>query len=100
MLFNGKFAFCQFPMLFNGNLRLEKLGGMYRRMDGPSYGQTYGNSPLCPTGHRLFGAAAQKGRLRGLFARTTIKELFSSAESQNESLRVTRNLRKKWEIPL
>ena len=22
----------------------------------------YGNSPLCPTGHRPFGAAAQKGR--------------------------------------
>ena len=21
----------------------------------------YGNSPLCPTGHRPFGAAAQKG---------------------------------------
>ena len=27
MLFNGNFAFNQFPMLFNGNLRLEKLGG-------------------------------------------------------------------------
>ena len=28
-----------------------------RGMDG----HTYGNSPLCPTGHRPFGAAAQKG---------------------------------------
>ena len=40
MLLNGKFAFCQFPMLFNGNLRIKKLGGArtyvhtYVRMDG------------------------------------------------------------------
>ena len=27
-------------------------------------GQTSGNSPLCPTGHRPFGAAAQKANLR------------------------------------
>ena len=27
MLFNGMLAFCHFPMLFNGNLRIEKLGG-------------------------------------------------------------------------
>ena len=27
MLFNGKFAFYEFSMLFNGNLRLEKRGG-------------------------------------------------------------------------
>ena len=79
---------------------LKAWGGEDGRKDRRMDGRTYGNSPLCPTGHRLFGAAAQKGRLRGLFARTTIKELFSSAESQNESLRVTRNLRKKWEIPL
>ena len=54
MLFNGKFTFYQFPMLFNGNLRLEKLGEdvMSRVCNG---------SPLCPTGHRPFGAAAQKG---------------------------------------
>ena len=37
MLFNGEFAFCQFPILFNGNLRLEKLGG-----DGRTEGQTDG----------------------------------------------------------
>ena len=30
-------------------------------MDGRTDGQTSGNSPLCPTGHRPFGAAAQKG---------------------------------------
>ena len=59
MLFNGKFVFCQFPMLFNGNLRLEKL-----REGWGTYGwtdvRTSGNSILCPTGHRPFGAAAQK----------------------------------------
>ena len=30
-------------------------------MDGRTDGQTSGNSPLCPAGHRPFGAAAQKG---------------------------------------
>ena len=62
MLFNGKFAFCQFSMLFNGNLRFEKLRGMGGdgRTDGRTYGRTYGICPLCPTGHRPFGAAAQK----------------------------------------
>ena len=30
------------------------------RTDGRRYGRTYKNSPLCPTGHRPFGAAAQK----------------------------------------
>ena len=35
---------------------------MYVRTDGRTYGWTYGNSPLCPTGHRPFGAAAQKGK--------------------------------------
>ena len=35
MLFNGMFAFGHFPMLFNGNLWIEKLGwGMYGRTDG------------------------------------------------------------------
>ena len=29
--------------------------------DGRTEGRTSGNSPLCPTGHRPFGAAAQKG---------------------------------------
>ena len=58
MLFNGKFAFYQFPILFNRNLRLEKLGGGWtdRLMDG----RMYGNSPLSPTGHQLSGAAVQK----------------------------------------
>ena len=55
MLFNGKFAFCQFSMLFNGNLRLDG------RKDRRTEGWTDGNSPLCLTGHRPFGAAAQKG---------------------------------------
>ena len=31
------------------------------RMDGLKDGRTTKNSPLCPTGHRPFGAAAQKG---------------------------------------
>ena len=35
------------------------LGG---RTDGQMDGWTSGNSPLCPTGHRPFGAAAQKAR--------------------------------------
>ena len=30
-------------------------------MDGWTEGRTSGNSPLCPTGHRPIGAAAQKG---------------------------------------
>ena len=30
------------------------------RKDGRKDGRTSGNSPLCPTGHRPFGAAAQK----------------------------------------
>ena len=36
MFFNGEFALCQFPMLFHGNLRLERLGGgcMDGRTDG------------------------------------------------------------------
>ena len=38
MLSNGKFASCHFPMLFNGNLRIEKLWGrgghIYVRTDG------------------------------------------------------------------
>ena len=34
MSFNGKFAFCQFYMSLNGNLRNEKLQG------GRTYGQT------------------------------------------------------------
>ena len=55
MLSNKRFAFYQFPMLLNENLRLEKLEGGDVRMDS-------GNSPLCPTGHRPLGAAAQKGK--------------------------------------
>ena len=56
MLFNGKFASYQFSMLFNGYLRLEKHWGGERMEEWTS-----GNSPLCPTGHWPFGAAAQKG---------------------------------------
>ena len=59
MLFNGKFSFCQFSMLFNGNLRLENLWGGDGRTDGRT--DVRNGSPLCPTGHRPFGAAAQKG---------------------------------------
>ena len=35
-------------------------GGGDRRTEGRTDGRTYGNSPLCSTGHRPFGAAAQK----------------------------------------
>ena len=37
-------------------------GRMEGRTDGRTDGRTSGNSPLCPTGHRPFEAAAQKGR--------------------------------------
>ena len=33
-----------------------------RRKDGQTEGRTSGYSPLCSTGHRPCGAAAQKGR--------------------------------------
>ena len=63
MLFNGKLAFFQFTMLFNGNLRLVKLLGGDIRMY-TFFVQTYGNSTLCLTGHRPFGDAALKGGKR------------------------------------
>ena len=45
MLFNGRFVFCQFPMLFNENLRLEKLwGGTDGRTDGWTDGCTDGQT--------------------------------------------------------
>ena len=37
------------------------LKWMDGQMDKQKDGQTSGNSLLCPTGYRLFGAAAQKG---------------------------------------
>ena len=40
-----------------GRANLRPTGGG----DGRTDGRTYGNSPLCSTGHRPFGAAAQKG---------------------------------------
>ena len=39
-----------------GRANLRPTGGG----DGRKDGRTYGNSPLCSTGHRPFGAAAQK----------------------------------------
>ena len=36
-------------------------GGTDGRTDGRTEGRTSRNAPLCPTGHRPFGAAAQKG---------------------------------------
>ena len=41
------------------DLSLGALGDVW--MDGWTDRGTSGNSPLCPTGHRPFGAAAQKG---------------------------------------
>ena len=63
MIFNGKFVFCQFPMLFNGNLRLEKPWGgevwTYGRLEiHPCVLQDIG--PLGP-----FGTAAQKRNMSG-----------------------------------
>ena len=56
MLFNGRFAFDQLSMLFNGNLRLEKLregrgdGRANRRTDGQMDRLMYGNSPCAQKG--------------------------------------------------
>ena len=44
-------------------------------------GRTYGNSPLCPTGHRPFGAAAQKGKKLWLKVEA-IKPLFKGREEE------------------
>ena len=44
------------------------------RTDVRTYGRTSGNSPLCPTGHRPFGAAAQK---RGDRDRTDLSSFLS-----------------------
>ena len=77
MLFNGRFVFCHFLMLFNGNSRIEKLGGSaYGRtaygqtLDGWTDGRTNGQMDRqmdehkeihsCPTGRWPFKAAAQK----------------------------------------
>ena len=47
MLFNGMFAFYQFSMLFNGNLRLEKLRGG-GRTDVRTDGRTDGRMEIHP----------------------------------------------------
>ena len=55
------------------NLRPERLDLRPERLDlrglrsfgGGTDVRTYGNSPLCPTGHRPFRAAAHKGRKEG-----------------------------------
>ena len=43
------------------------------RKDGRTEGRTSGNSPLCPTGHRPFGAAAQKGNESSLKNKLNMK---------------------------
>ena len=54
----GSLYFVNFPCYSMGIWGLRSFGG------GRTYGRTYvrtsGNSPLCPTGHRPFGAAARK----------------------------------------
>ena len=45
-------------------------------MDGRTEGQTSGNSPLCSTGHRLFGAAAQIVETKKEKKKEKKKELF------------------------
>ena len=47
-------------MANGGGMEGRKDGRTDRRTDGQKDGQTSGNSPLCSTGHRPFGAAAQK----------------------------------------
>ena len=66
MLFNGKLVFCQFLMLFNGNLRLEKLGGDYRHMEiHPCVLQDLG--PLGPLPKKEGGEGGEKyGSLKEL----------------------------------
>ena len=79
MLFNGKLVYLsildviQWEFYISSifhviqwNLRLRSFGGggdvMTRgHTDGQMDRLTSGNSPLCPTGRRPFGAAAQKG---------------------------------------
>ena len=73
-------------MLFNGNLRLENLRGdvrTYGYTDGWTDRRMSGNSPLCPTGHRSFGAAAQKA------SKTLIFPLFDSC-SPTDGLTMSR----------
>ena len=56
----GSLHFDNFPCYPMGiwGMRSFRGGG---RTDVRTYRWMYGNSPLCPTGHRPFGAAAQKG---------------------------------------
>ena len=54
----GKFE----AMMVNGEGTDERTE---ERLDGRMDGRTSGNSPLCSTGHRPSGAAAQKGRSGG-----------------------------------
>ena len=60
------------------------------RTDGRTEGRTSGNSPLCPTGHRPFGAAAQKGGKEGnksskdrTWSAVPLPCLFDVVKSQN-----------------
>ena len=55
---------------WGGDVRTD--GRMDGRTDGRKDGRTSGNSPLCPTGHRPFGAAAQK------VSKTLVFPLFNS----------------------
>ena len=65
MLFNGKFAFSQYPCYGKGIWGLRSFGGMDGWMDGWMDRCMYRNSPLCLTGHRPCGTAAQKGKEKG-----------------------------------
>ena len=60
----GGLHFANFPCYSMGIWGLKAQGGMDGHTDVRTYGRTYGNSPLCPTGHRPFGAAAQKVKKR------------------------------------
>ena len=52
-------------------------GQTYGRTDGHTDGRTSGNSPLCPTGHRPFGAAAQKVFIQTVLLKVNLPQLVS-----------------------
>ena len=52
------------------------------RTEGRTEGRTSGNSPLCPTGHRPFGAAAQKGSCPKFPGRVLWKKFYNKRSPQ------------------
>ena len=67
---------------------LSSLGGDVW-MDVWMDGWTSGNSPLCPTGHRPFGAAAQKETVREIVINLFFSALMKNEAGQEEEEEVT-----------